>query len=124
MRKKEGLARIVAKLTEEVNEKKAELAELREELAGMMKPGEIIELETARVKLCETEEKILVSNVRIMDLIGKKRFMEVAKVSCGALKTALEATAEDKAAAGAIFNLCVESFSKNTVLKVLKGGAK
>ena len=122
--KKADMAVMVVELTEGIKTMQDQLGELREDLAGRMMPGEIIEVGNARVKLCEVEEKVLVGNAQILDLVGKKRFMEVAKVPCGALKAALEASVGDIYAARAIFNTCVKSFSKTTVLKVLKGGNK
>jgi len=109
MKKKEAAQRMY-ELQQAIKALQDEQAEIREELAGKMKPGEAIEGDGYTVKLCPTKEIILHDNDLVYRLIGRETFIEVAKIGVQALR---------KAVSEKMFQAAVKAETEKLVLKVV-----
>lgn len=121
--KKKELAMRLQVIDQELKGLEDEKKELREELLGKMKPGEIIVFETPegpyKAKACETNVKILRKNSEILDEIGLQGYLASSTVQCGKLETYLKGAGDP----GTMLARCIMAVETKTVLKILKGAA-
>jgi len=119
--KKKDLAYRIYEIDQDLKGLEDEKRELREELLGKMKTGEVLVFDTPegtyKAKACETNVKILRKNAEILEEIGLQGYLAASTVLCGKLETYLKAAGD----VGGTMARCIEAVETKTVLKILRG---
>lgn len=119
--KKKDLAYRIYEIDQDLKGLEDEKRELREELLGKMKPGEVFTFDTPegpyKAKACETNVKILRKNAEILEEIGLQGYLASSVIQCGKLETYLKSIGD----VGAKLARCVEVVEIKTVLKIMRG---
>jgi hypothetical protein len=117
------MAERIYALSQRIKADKDEMDEVREALKAKMKLGQVVQFNTPegphRIKLSDCPETILVENGAIFDTIGKRRFLQSAKIGVTALREAIKDI--DGGAVDLVMNSLTKAIVPKPTLKLLKG---